>query len=104
MPKPILDPQTKALIKVGFVQRIDLLFVFLIASTFCTYAFHCVFGDITFVYSLAYSVVVLTFLALWMIVLAFRTMWFVVQVMADMKTLPSDAAKLALRFSQGGSK
>ena len=102
MPKPFVDPQTKALFDVGFVKPIDFMFVGALLSIVAIGSAHWFFGALPFVGILTYALLEALIMQVWLIILVIRSMWFTVQVMADIKMMPSDAAKLALRFSQQG--
>lgn len=97
--RQLLDKQTKALIQTGYIGWSDLLFLitsFLYALVLTCWA---VFGQFDpLIAALAISGLLLLVLV-WVLMTLFRCMYFVIQLMADIKMLPADAAKLALKFS-----
>ncbi len=103
MGKPIFDEQTKALWKVGYVHIIDFLFLLAFMAAGIAIGVWAAMGGDLIKIAIAATVVVLATLV-WIVVLQFRMCWFVLQVLAAMKTLPADAARLAVQFRAGGEQ
>jgi len=102
--KPLLDPQSKALLQLGYMRWIDAGLAAVILMTLFTTLAWAIFGTFT-LNGLAVSMlsIALEFL-LWIVMLVYRCIWFLlVYVVAEIKTMPAKAARLALAFSSGST-
>ena len=100
--QPLFDPQTLALFSLGYMKWLDLIFLMAFVGNIVTAFFWLLFGTPTINHLIGCGIIGLMILMLWLIILVYRCMWFVlVYVVAEIKTLPSKAAQLAVAFTSG---
>ena len=100
MARPLLDPETQALWKLGYIQWVDFLFVGVLVLHLLTTFFWWVFGHPSAVGILVCAVAALGWLQLWIVLLIFRAARFVLDILAEIKLLPETSSKLAIQFMQ----
>lgn len=94
MSRQLLDAETKALLELGFIRLLDLVFFVLILSSI----------GLCFVRPdwLLWCAGTAAFCGVfWVLMLLYRLMYFVLKLTAEVKMLPAAAAKLAVKFSTG---
>ena len=98
--KPLLDPETRALWHFGWIRVLDILFILFILGIGVVTFFWWLFGKPTAIDLIASAVAVCFIFQVWIILLVFRCSRFVLDIIAEVKTMPEKAARLALAMSQ----
>lgn len=93
--------QAKAMWQVGMFQRIDLVLLALIIALWATFFARHLMGQPTFAEVFSWAVAAIGMTLIWLVALTYRAIWFVLQIMAEIKLMPSNAARLALAFQRG---
>jgi predicted aspartyl protease len=94
--KPLLDPQVKALLEVGFIKFIDVVFLLSwIAAIVAAIVFSRA-DNITRLLTLLFAQCAI--IGAWLVVLAYRTCYQVIMARSDINTMPDAAAKLAIAY------
>lgn len=90
--------RTQALLKMGFFQTVDILFIvlFLLAGACFVFQASRVEMDLRWVLICLFATVAV--LGIWAVILAFRCMSFVLDMMADINLMPEAAARIVAGF------
>lgn len=99
MKKPLLDPQVKALLQVGYFKLIDLIFLLSWVAVFATAIFFWCKGSWTVERFLLCTFIQGSITGIWGIILLYRNLYQVIMARSDVNMMPDAAAKLALTYT-----
>lgn len=98
MNKPFLDPQVKALLEVGFIKLIDVIFLLSWIAVLVTAIVFWYVDSVTLLRLLTLAFLQGSIVSAWLVVLAYRTCYQVIMARSDINTMPDAAAKLAIAY------
>jgi hypothetical protein len=93
--------QWEALKQAGWWRPFDWAMLALISAVWLTGFYWKVFGNPGIEGFIALLLVNISLLLVWIISLVFRCSWFVLRLNADIATLPTDAARIAVAYLSG---
>jgi protein-S-isoprenylcysteine O-methyltransferase Ste14 len=94
--------RTQALLKMGFFQFIDVIFILLFLTAVGFFVYHSLQADQDLRWTLISLFASCVVLGTWAVVLAFRCMSFVLDMMADINLMPEAAARIVAGFYASG--
>jgi len=100
MNKPVIDSQTKALLSVGFLKPVDAVFAAFLLLGAIVFGVLLATDQVSLTVFFVFSALGFVTFQAWVFILMFRVLWFVLQCLAAIKTIPADAAKLAVTFAR----
>lgn len=98
MASPLIDNETKVLWKLGYIRVIDFIVILNVLGIGVVDFFWWFFGHPTTTQLLCSALCVALLLQVWTLLLVYRCARFVLDVFAEIKTMPEQAAKLAVQF------
>lgn len=101
-PPPPEPPMSRreALLKLGFFQAIDAVYMVVIFGLFATAGARALFFAAPQVEVLVWMIVALGISQIWTITLCYRLSWFVLSAQADINLLPEAAARIVIGYQQ----
>src|SRR4051812_39461944 len=100
-PPPERLTQYEALKQAGWIQTPDWILLWLLSVDLVVGIISWIIGKATIWSIGTVCFLFLGIVGLWTVMLAFRATYFILQLMADFKTLPQDAAKIAVSYQRG---
>jgi hypothetical protein len=90
--------RTQALLKMGFFQVVDILFIVLFVAAGACFVYHVSRVEMDLRWVLIGLFSTFAVLLIWAVILAFRCMSFVLDMMADINLMPEAAARIVAGF------